>query len=102
VFSVEIKIQFTCKACGHHIKRRFLSYLSHRTTVCPNCGLKMVHFARGQTGHGETVDLSVLADKIERLEGDWGALVNEFLYHQTDGWSDEDPDLGEVTRPAES
>lgn len=59
----------------------------------------MVHFARGQTGRGETVDLGELAQKIERLEGDWGALINEYLYHQTIDWTDEDPDLGEVTRP---
>ncbi len=53
----------------------------------------MVHFARGQTGHGESVDLDDLGRKIDRLEGDWGALVNEYLYHQTEIWSEDDPDL---------
>ncbi len=94
MFSVEIQIRFTCKNCGQSVKRRFLDYLSSRTTVCPSCGVKMVHLARGQTGHGESVDLDDLGSKIDRLEGDWGALVNEFLYHQTDRWTDDDPDLG--------
>jgi DNA-directed RNA polymerase subunit RPC12/RpoP len=94
LFSVEIQIRFTCKNCSQQVKRRFLDYLSTRTTVCPHCGVKMVHFARGQTGAGESVDLKELGDKIERLEGDWGALVNEYLYHQTNRWSEDDPDLG--------
>lgn len=101
MFSVEIQIRFACKNCGHPVKRRFLEYLSTRTTVCPNCGVKMVHLARGQTGHGDSVDLNELGQKIDRLEGDWGALVNEYLYHQTNRWTEDDPDLGEVSRPSE-
>jgi DNA-directed RNA polymerase subunit RPC12/RpoP len=101
LFSVEIQIRFTCKNCSQPVKRRFLDYLSTRTTVCPNCGVKMVHFARGQTGRGESVNLSELGDKIDRLEGDWGALVNEYLYHQTDRWTDDDPSLGEASRREE-
>lgn len=101
MFSVEIQIRFTCKNCGHPVKRRFLEYLSTRMTVCPSCGVKMVHLARGQTGHGDSVDLNELGQKIDRLEGDWGALVNEYLYHQTNRWTEDDPDLGEATRPSE-
>lgn len=97
MFSVEIQIRFSCKNCSQPVKRRFLDYLSTRTTVCPSCGVKMVHFARGQTGEGASVDMNDLGEKIGRLEGDWGALVNEYLYHQTNRWSDEDPDLGPVT-----
>lgn len=59
----------------------------------------MVHFARGQTGRGDTVSLDELGGKIERLEGDWGALINEYLYHQTKNWTDEDPDIGPAGRP---
>lgn len=99
MFSVEIQIRFHCKNCTQPVKRRFLDYLSTRTTVCPSCGVKMVHFARGQTGHGEAMDLDDLGDKIGRLEGDWGALVNEFLYHQADGWKEGDPDLGPASQP---
>lgn len=62
----------------------------------------MVHFARGQTGHGDVVSLSDLGQKIERLEGDWGALVNEYLYHQTANWTDEDPDIGPAGKPPSS
>ncbi len=58
----------------------------------------MVHFARGQTGRGEHVNLDTLADKIDRLEGDWGALINEYLYHQAKDWEDEDPDIGPAGR----
>lgn len=94
MFSVEIQIRFPCKHCQHPVKRRFLDYLSSRTTVCSHCGVKMVHFARGQTGHGERVDLQELAQKIDRLEGDWGALINEYLYHHTSAWSEDDPSLG--------
>lgn len=61
----------------------------------------MVHLPRGQTGEGESVDMKDLGRKIERLEGDWGALVNEFLYHQTSRWTEEDPDLGPVTEAPE-
>ena len=43
------------------------------------------------------MDMNDLGSKIDRLEGDWGALVNEYLYHQTNRWTEEDPDLGPVT-----
>ncbi len=55
----------------------------------------MVHLSRAQTGDGGTVDLADLGDKIGRIEGDWGALINEFLYHQNHGWTEDDPDLGQ-------
>ena len=51
----------------------------------------MVHFARGETGTGETVGLEELASKMNRLEGDWGALINEYLYHQTKSWEGDNP-----------
>lgn len=95
MFSVEIKIHFLCRNCAHPIKRRFLDYLSSRTTLCSNCGVKMIHFARGQTGVGESVAVGELASKIERLEGDWGALINEYLYHQTMEWGEDDPSLSD-------
>lgn len=60
----------------------------------------MVHLARAQTGRGESLDIDDLSSKIDRLEGDWGALINEYLYHQTDRWGDDDPDLGEASRPS--
>lgn len=51
----------------------------------------MVHFARSETGRGESVPLEELASKMSRLEGDWGALINEYLYHQTNSWEDYNP-----------
>lgn len=54
----------------------------------------MVHLARGQNEAGEPIELSALASRIDRLEGDWGALVNEYLYHQASSWGDDDPHLG--------
>ncbi|MBI3929469.1 MAG: hypothetical protein HY319_28245 [Armatimonadetes bacterium] len=93
MFSVEIYMHFPCARCGYAIKRRFLDYLASRTTRCPNCSVKMVHIARGQTPASAHVDMDTISTMVERLEGDWGSLVNEYLTHESRGWDAEEPGL---------
>ncbi|MCA9796716.1 MAG: hypothetical protein AB7S38_08690 [Vulcanimicrobiota bacterium] len=93
MFSVEIMIKIDCANCGFHIKRRFLDYLSSRTTRCPSCNVKMIHLARGQTPGQGHVEMDEIRRIIERLEGDWGCLVNEYLTHESKNWGSEEPGL---------
>lgn len=93
MFSVEIMFKLQCANCGFRIKRRFVDYLSSRTTTCPSCGVKMVHLARAQTLGASAVELEELKRMMERLEGDWGSLVNEYMTHESRRWSNEEPGL---------
>ncbi len=93
MFSVEIYMFFPCAACGFQIKRRFLDYLTSRTTRCPNCNVKMVHLARGKTPGNIAVDMERIRTIVERLEGDWGCLVNEYLLHESKEWGQDEPGL---------
>ncbi len=96
MFSVEIMIRLQCANCQFQIKRRFLDYLRSRTTRCPSCNVKMVHLARGQTPAAAHVEMEEIRRVIERLEGDWGCLVNEYLTHESKGWWDnEEPGLAQ-------
>ncbi len=95
MFSVEILIHFHCPHCSYQIKRRFLDYLSSRTTRCPSCQVKLVHLARGETPSRDTVEMDEIRRAIERLEGDWGCLVNEYLTHQSREWGKDEPGLAQ-------
>ena len=94
MFSVEIMLKTQCANCGFLIKRRFLEYLNSRTTHCPSCNVKMVHLARGQTPRASSVSMDEIKRVVERLEGDWGCLVNEYLTHESKDWGNEEPGFG--------
>ena len=89
MFNVEVHYRLACARCGHQIKRRFLDYLSSRTTSCPNCNVKMVHLARGQSGKSN-VDMDEIRRVVEQLEGDWSSLVNEWLTSESNAWGAEE------------
>lgn len=86
-------IHLHCVNCGYRIKRRFLEYLTSRTTRCPSCNVKMVHFARGQTPGEAAVGMDEIRRIVERLEGDWGCVLNEYLTHESKDWGSEEPGL---------
>jgi hypothetical protein len=75
------------------LKRRFLDYLTSRTSNCPNCGAKLVHLARGQTTHKDQIDMDEIQKIIESLEDNWGGLVNEVMMLESKDWTQGGPGL---------
>jgi len=93
VFSVEVYLRLKCPHCQQGLKRRFLDYLTSRTSSCPNCQAKLVHLARGQTSHKEQIDMKEIQRVVESLESSWGGLVNELLTLESKDWSQGGPGL---------
>ena len=93
MFSVEVYLRLQCPACDHTIKRRFLDYLTSRTTLCPNCNVKVVHLSRGQLSDKSNVDVKQLQAFVEQLEGAWSTVVNESLILESKDWSEGGPQL---------
>ena len=93
MFSVEIHLRFVCPNCQQQIKRRFLDYLTSRTTHCPHCNAKIVHLARGQTTEADAVQMTDIKNLIESLELNWGSLVNETMSMESKQWGDTSPQL---------
>ena len=93
MFSVEIHLRFACPSCKQQLKRRFLDYLTSRTTHCQHCHAKIVHLARGQTSESDAVEMNAIQNFIENLEQNWGSLVNETLSMESKKWGESGPPL---------
>ena len=93
MFSVEIHLRFACPNCQQQLKRRFLDYLTSRTTHCTHCVTKIVHLARGQTTEADAVQMADIQNLIDNLEQNWGSLVNEVLSMESKQWGDQAPPI---------
>ena len=91
MFSVEIHLRFVCPKCQQQLKRRFLEYLTSRTTHCSHCNTKIVHLARGQTTGSDAVQMDEIKHLIQNLEQNWGSLVNETLSMESKKWGELGP-----------
>lgn len=99
MFSVEIYLRLECPNCHQAFKRRFLDYLSSRTSHCHNCNTKVVHLARAQDVKDRSFELTRLSEFINSLEQNWSGLVNESLTVESKDWSQGGPDIQSTDPP---
>lgn len=67
--------------------------MTSRTSICPQCKVKVVHLPRVQGSDNSAIDLNKIQAFIEQLEDSWGAVVNEEFMLESKDWTEGSPGL---------
>lgn len=67
--------------------------MTSRTSICPQCNVKVVHLPRVQGSDDSAMDLNKIQSFIEQLEESWGAVVNEEFMLESKDWTEGSPGL---------